>query len=77
MTPHQQAVYEELVGLGSVHPTVRSLTDRLETRFHRAERWTDDEVRGLLERLEAEGLIEQYRDEGDRVRYCVVGQAPA
>jgi hypothetical protein len=69
MTPHQQQVYSELVDLGVKHPTVRSLTDRLETRFNRAERWTDAETRGVLERLEADGHVVSYRDEGGRVRY--------
>ena len=69
MNPHQLQVHNELVALGDTHPTVRSLTDRLETRFHRAERWTDDEVRGVLERLEADGHVVQFRDEGGRVRY--------
>lgn len=75
-TPHQQQVLDELTELGSKHPTVRSLTDRLEERFHRSERWTDGEVRSLLERLEADGHVEQYRDEDQRVRYCVAGQVP-
>lgn len=76
MTEHQRKVYEELVNLGSKHPTVRSLADRLESRRFRSERWSDDEVRGLLERLEAEGLVSQYADEGNRQRYCVKGQEP-
>jgi Fe2+ or Zn2+ uptake regulation protein len=75
-TPHQKQVLDELVALGEKHPTVRSLTDRLETRYHRAERWSDDEVRGVLERLEADGVVAQYRDELERVRYCVAGEVP-
>lgn len=75
-TPHQQQILDELVELGTKHPTVRSLTDRLETRYHRAERWTDAEVRGVLERLEADGQVSQYRDELERVRYCIKGDEP-
>jgi hypothetical protein len=75
-TEHQQKVLDELVNLGAKHPTVRSLTDRLESRRFRAERWSDAEVRGVLERLEADGYVTQYRDEVDRVRYCVKGAEP-
>lgn len=76
MNEHQRKVYEELVNLGTNHPTVRSLTDRLESRRFRKERWSDAEVRGVLERLEADGLVVQYRDELERVRYAVKGTEP-
>ncbi len=76
LTEHQQDVLDQLVELGAKHPTVRSLTDQLESRKYRSERWSDGEVRGLLERLEADGKVEQYRDELERVRYCVKGQVP-
>jgi Fe2+ or Zn2+ uptake regulation protein len=66
LTAKQQAIVEELEAL-DVHPTVRSLADRLETRSHRSNRFSDDEVRGLLERLEEKGLVVQ--EAGDPVRY--------
>jgi Fe2+ or Zn2+ uptake regulation protein len=66
LTPKQTVVLEELEVLSKVgiNPTVRSLADRLETRAHRSDRFTDDEVRGLLERLEEQGQVEQFEDDG-------------
>lgn len=68
LTPHQQQVLVELKNL-NVHPTVRSLTDHLETRIHRSERWSDDEVRGVLERLVDGGYVSRYEGDGGEVRY--------
>lgn len=56
-----------------VHPTVRSLADRLETRRYKSERWSDDEVRGLLERLYDQGLVAKYTADDSAVRYKPVG----
>ena len=73
LTPKQQQVYNALRDLDGPL-TVRSLADQLETQYHRAERWSDDEIRGLLERLERKGYVEQaagpsgeqvYRPAGD------------
>lgn len=71
LTDKQQEIFDVLVELNTegVSPTVRSLADRLETKKHRSERFSDAEVRGLLERIEEKGLVKQ--EEGDPVRYRV------
>lgn len=76
MTPKQAQVLDTLKKLGH-DPTVRSLADLMETRYHRAERWSDDEVRGLLDRLAADGHVSSYRGEKDEVRWKAVGAEDA
>lgn len=79
LSPKEQKAVDALTEYHAAHtvwPTVRALADHMETRFHRAERFSDDEVRGDLERAQAKGALDQFRDEGDRVRYCLKGQAP-
>jgi hypothetical protein len=73
LTDKQQTILDELEVLGKVgiFPTVRSLSDRLEGREHRSERWTGGEVRGLLERLEEKGEVEQFEGDGAQ-RYRLV-----
>jgi DNA-binding MarR family transcriptional regulator len=69
LTPKEQQVLVELRNLDH-HPTVRSLADHMETRIHRSERWSDDEIRGQLERLVAKGYVAKYEDtENKAVRY--------
>lgn len=69
LTPKQQQVLTEVANMDH-HPTVRSLADHMESRYHRSERWSDDEVRGLLERLVADGYLAKYHDTDNRaVRY--------
>lgn len=74
ITAKQQTILDELEVLGKVgvFPTVRSLADRLETRAHRSERFSDEETRGLLERLEAGGHVEQFEVDGKQ-RYRPAG----
>jgi Fe2+ or Zn2+ uptake regulation protein len=67
-SPHQQQVLDGLKGLDH-HPTVRSLADHLESRFHRSERWSDSEVRGVLERLVDDGYVARYEGSKGEVRY--------
>ncbi len=71
LTRKQQVVIEELgeLGVAGVDPTVRSLADRLEKRAHRSDRFSDDEVRGLLERLEERGEVVQYSGAKGEQRY--------
>jgi predicted transcriptional regulator len=69
VTPKQTQVYLELRDLADQHPTVRSLADRLEQRYHRTERWSDPEVRGLLERLVVAGHVARYKGQRGEVRY--------
>lgn len=69
LTAKQNVIIEELGALGKVHPTVRSLADRLETRAHRSELFSRDEVRGLLERLEEKGLVVQEEGSKGEQRY--------
>jgi hypothetical protein len=52
-----------------VNPTVRSLTDRLESVKHRSERWTDGEVAGVLSRLKVHELVSSEKDSEGKVRY--------
>lgn len=75
MTEKQQVVYDELVALAEDghEPTVRSLADRLETRQHRSGRFSDDEVRGLLERLQKDGYVDQFEGEKGEQRYRPAG----
>lgn len=75
LTAKQSKVLDELMALskGHVHPTVRSLADRLQTKAHRSERFSDAEVRGLLERLEAAGHVEQFLGETGEQRYRPAG----
>lgn len=75
VTPKQQAVLEELEALAKagVYPSVRSLADRLEKRAHRSDRFSDDEVRGLLERLEEKGLVAQEDMGSGPMRYRPAG----
>lgn len=71
-TEKQQVILDEMKHLEQevgVKPTVRSLADRLESRKHEAERFSDDEVRGLLERLEESGHVRQIEGEGGEQRY--------
>jgi len=68
LTPKQDQVLVELRLLDHA-PTVRSLADHMETRFHRTERWSDHEIRGLLERLVEGGYASKYRDGKGAVRY--------
>lgn len=67
LTEKQQYIYEALKKLNEqgIEPTVRSLTDRIEERFYGDERWTDDEVRGLLVRIAEKGKAEQYDEPDD------------
>lgn len=73
-TEKQQVILDEMRKLGEqrINPTVRSLADRLETRRHRSERFSDDEVRGLLERLEEAGHVHQFEDDDGEQRYELV-----
>jgi predicted transcriptional regulator len=68
LSPKQQQVLVELKNLDH-HPTVRSLADHMETRIHGSERWSDDEIRGLLERLVDSGHLARYEGERGEVRY--------
>lgn len=72
----QQQVLNELANLGSTHPTVHVLARRLKRGYQRVGRRFEDEVRRMLDRLEVRGYVSQYRDEGDRMRYCVRGREP-
>lgn len=74
MTPKQAQILSALHELGDKHPTVRSLSDHMETRYHRSERWSDNEVRGLLERLIDDGLAAKYQGEKNEVRYKVTSE---
>jgi Fe2+ or Zn2+ uptake regulation protein len=67
LTPKQQKVMEVLEN--HPNPTVRSAADILQKRAHRSERFSDDEVRGLLERLEEKGLVVQEAGEKGEQRY--------
>ena len=69
LTPKQTQVYTELLQLEDQHPTVRSLADRLEQRYHRSERWSDSEVRGLLDRLQDAGYVARYKGDKGEVRW--------
>jgi DNA-binding MarR family transcriptional regulator len=73
MTGKQALIYSTLINMGDRHPTVRSLADRLEERQHRSERWTDNEVRGLLTRLEADGRVARYSGPKGEVRWQALG----
>lgn len=74
MTEKQQQVYDALAELGDKHPTVRSLADHMETRYHRAERFSDNEVHGLLARLEADGHVAKYDGPKGERRWMTTGQ---
>lgn len=76
MTPKQAQILSVLRELGDKHPTVRSLSDHMETRYHRSERWSDNEVRGLAERLIDEGLVAKYRGDKNEVRYKATSEEP-
>lgn len=67
-TDKQQVILDALIAFNEegTHPTVRALADKLESDESRSERFSDDEVRGLLERLEADGKVKQYAAEGDQ-----------
>jgi hypothetical protein len=74
LTDKQAVVYEGLLAYGEAHlkdphPTVRSLADFMEKRKHRSERFSDDEIRGLLETLIDKGYGGKYRNKFDQVRY--------
>lgn len=76
LTPKQTQVLAELYNLGDHNPTVRSLADHMETRYHRTERWSDHEIRGLLERLIAIGYVAKYRGDKNEVRYQPTDKRP-
>lgn len=71
-TDKQKDIYTALRELNAegIEPTVRSLADRLETRKNRSARYSDDEVRGLLVRLQAKQAVEPQGD--DPVRYVAL-----
>lgn len=73
-TDKQTHLLEALKALDH-HPTVRSLTDHMETKKYKSERFTDDEVRGLLERMVDQGLVSRYAGEHGEVRYQVTLRA--
>lgn len=71
MTEKQRIVHEELVELANqgIEPTVRSLTDRLESKRHRSARFSDGSVRSILTRLERDGHAERLRGARNEVRF--------
>lgn len=64
LTDKQQVVLNFIVAEASQghYHTVRAGADLMESRKYGTERISDDEYRGIAERLEADGLIEQFED---------------
>lgn len=84
LTEKQEAVLTALSELAqpsgerteALYPTVRELADYMETSEAFSERVSDDEARGLLERLQESGHVAQFQDpEGDNQRYRRIGWA--
>lgn len=79
MTTKQMQVLDELRQLAANghYPTVRSLADHMETRFHRSERWTDNEIRGLLDRLKVSEHVASFKGDAGEVRWKPTEEAAA
>lgn len=72
LTKKQRVVYDALKELNDegVQPTVRSLADRMETRTHESERFSDGEIRSMLDRLKDQNAVAQHGQ--DPVRWVAL-----